>query len=423
MKKLLLTVCAVLLLGGAAARAQKWDGLAQTPQMGWNAWNCFQCNIDEDRIKSIADMLVRTGLADAGYVYLNLDDGWHGQRDSLGFIHEDPAKFPSGLKALADYVHGKGLKLGIYSDAGRKTCAGYPGSFGHEYQDAISYASWGIDYLKYDWCRSENINPKGAYALMRDALRSAGRPILFSMCEWGQSKPWEWAEEVGHSWRSTGDIGPSFEDPETQYDANGNPIWHPLGILTILDSNEPLREAAGPGHWNDPDMLEVGNGMSLAEDRAHFSLWCMMAAPLLLGNDLTRMSEETLGILTNRDVIAVDQDRLGIQGYRAKTAGGVEYWYKPLEGGDWALCLFNRGEEEATVTLNWMALETQDAFSGRRTNFAQTTCTVKDLWNSDAPVRETRVRGTGKNRKLWLPVNWTVTIPSHDVVMYRISEK
>lgn len=423
MKKTALFLVVAAVLTGLDAYAQKWDDLAQTPPMGWNAWNCFQCNINETVIKNIADKLVETGLADAGYVYLNLDDGWHGERDNLGFIHEDPAKFPSGMKALADYVHSKGLKFGIYSDAGRKTCARYPGSSGHEYQDAITYAGWDVDYLKYDWCWTNDINHIGAYTLMRDALRSAGRPILFSICEWGGRKPWEWAEEVGHCWRTTGDIGPSFLAPEDRYDENGKKLWRPLGVLEILDKNEPLREAAGPGHWNDPDMLEVGNGMSVSEDRAHFTLWCMMAAPLLLGNDLTKMSDETLAILTNRDVIALDQDRLGIQGYRARTVGTIEYWYKPLEGGDWALCLFNRGEEEATALLNWMALETSDSFSGRRTNFAAATYTVKDLWDKDAPVRDTRIRGTKKNRKLWLPNNWTVTIPSHDVVVYRISEK
>lgn len=186
--------------------AQKYENLALTPPMGWNSWNKFACNIDENLIKAIADQMVESGLRDAGYIYLNLDDCWHGERDSLGFIQADPVKFPSGIRALADYVHSKGLKIGIYSDAGRKTCGGRPGSFGHEYQDALQYARWGIDYLKYDWCDSEDINPVGAYNLMRDALRAAGRPILFSMCEWGSSKPWEWAADTGHMWRTTGDI-------------------------------------------------------------------------------------------------------------------------------------------------------------------------------------------------------------------------
>ena len=266
----------------------KWEGLADTPQMGWSSWNKFQTNIHEDLIKDIADKMVEYGLVDAGYVYLNLDDGWHGERDAQGFIHEDPEKFPSGMKALADYLHARGLKLGIYSDAGTNTCACYAGSLGHEYQDAFMYAHWGVDYLKYDWCYTNNINPKGAYALMRNALRAAGRPILFSMCEWGSSKPWEWAADVGHSWRTTGDIGISFMPIPLRHGPDGRPLWKALGVMEIVEMNEPLRQYAGPGHWNDPDMLEVGNGMSVSEDRAHFTLWCMMAAPLILGNDITK---------------------------------------------------------------------------------------------------------------------------------------
>ena len=286
----------------------KWEGLAETPQMGWNSWNKFATDIHEDLIKATADKMVELGLVDAGYVYLNLDDGWHGERDEQGFIHEDPVKFPSGIKALADYVHARGIKLGIYSDAGTNTCACYAGSNGHEYQDAFTYASWGIDYLKYDWCYTQDLNPKGAYTTMRSALKRAGRPILFSMCEWGTSKPWEWAADVSHSWRTTGDIGAHFLADPITYDENGRPRWRSLGVLEIIELNEPLRAYAGPGHWNDPDMLEVGNGLSDAENRAHFTMWCMMAAPLILGNDLTDMSAETLAVITNRDVIAIDQD-------------------------------------------------------------------------------------------------------------------
>ena len=223
-----------------ASFAQKFEGLAQTPPMGWNSWNKFACNIDENIIKGVADAMVETGLRDAGYVYLNLDDCWHGERDSLGFIQADPVKFPSGIKALADYVHSKGLKIGIYSDAGRKTCGGRPGSFGHEYQDALQYAKWGIDYLKYDWCETYDINPVGAYNLMRDALRAAGRPILFSMCEWGSSKPWEWAAETGHMWRTTGDIFNCFDCVDQ------HPGFASYGVLQILDMQNGLRKYAGP---------------------------------------------------------------------------------------------------------------------------------------------------------------------------------
>ena len=399
----------------------KWEGLADTPQMGWSSWNKFQTEINEKLIKDIADKMVELGLVDAGYVYLNLDDGWHGERDAQGFVHEDMEKFPSGMKALADYLHAKGLKLGIYSDAGTNTCACYTGSLGHEYQDAIVYANWGVDYLKYDWCYTNNINPKGAYTLMRNALRAAGRPIFFSMCEWGSNKPWEWAADVGHSWRTTGDIGVVFLPVPPKYDENGRRMWAPLSVMGIADINEPLRQYAGPGHWNDPDMLEVGNGMTVAEDRTHFTLWCMMAAPLILGNDITNMTPETLAIITNREVIAIDQDPLGVQGLRLKKEGDLQYWFKPLEGGDWAFCVVNIGEEAATVQLDWTSLEVDDELSGRKTDFGTVNYRVKDLWNASAKPFNTLVKGKGKLRKQLVQNPVTAVVASHDVVLYRLS--
>ncbi len=399
----------------------KWEGLADTPQMGWSSWNKFQTEINETLIRDIADKMVELGLVEAGYVYLNLDDGWHGERDEQGFVHEDKEKFPSGMKALADYLHSKGLKLGIYSDAGTNTCACYTGSLGHEYQDAFTYARWGVDYLKYDWCYTSNINPKGAYALMRDALRWAGRPIFFSMCEWGQSKPWEWAEEVGHSWRTTGDIGVGFLPISQRYDEEGNPVWTPLGVMAIVDMNEPLRQYAGPGHWNDPDMLEVGNGMTAAEDRAHFTLWCMMAAPLILGNDLTDMTPETLATITNKEVIAVDQDPLGIQGLRLKKEGDLQYWFKPLAGGDWAFCVLNVGDAPVTVTLDWSSLEVNDELSGRSTDFATVNYRVEDLWNASVKPFTTLVKGKGRSGGRLIPKRASVVVGSHDVVLYRLT--
>ena len=399
----------------------KWEGLADTPQMGWSSWNKFQTEINEKLIKDIADKMVELGLVDAGYVYLNLDDGWHGERDAQGFVHEDMEKFPSGMKALADYLHAKGLKLGIYSDAGTNTCACYTGSLGHEYQDAIVYANWGVDYLKYDWCFTNNINPKGAYTLMRNALRAAGRPIFFSMCEWGSNKPWEWAADVGHSWRTTGDIGVVFLPVPPKYDENGRRMWAPLSVMGIADINEPLRQYAGPGHWNDPDMLEVGNGMTVAEDRTHFTLWCMMAAPLILGNDITNMTPETLAIITNREVIAIDQDPLGVQGLRLKKEGDLQYWFKPLEGGDWAFCVVNIGEEAATVQLDWASLEVDDELSGRKTDFGTVNYRVKDLWNASAKPFNTLVKGKGKLRKQLVQNPVTAVVASHDVVLYRLS--
>ena len=426
----LIFAAAVMLLAVQVVPAQertpekplpKWEGLADTPQMGWSSWNKFQTNITEDLIKDIADKMVELGLVDAGYVYLNLDDGWHGERDEQGFIHEDREKFPSGMKALADYLHSKGLKLGIYSDAGTNTCACYAGSLGHEYQDAFMYAQWGVDYLKYDWCYTNNINPKGAYTLMRNALRKAGRPILFSMCEWGSSKPWEWAAEVGHSWRTTGDIGVSFLPIPQRYDENGRRLWKALGVMEIVEMNERLRQYAGPGHWNDPDMLEVGNGMSVSEDRAHFTLWCMMAAPLILGNDITDMTPEVLSIITNKDIIAIDQDPLGIQGLRLKKEGDLQWWFKPLSDGDWAFCILNIGEQPQEVALDWKALDFEDGLSGRSTDFTKVNYTVKDLWNASAKPFTTLVKGKGKLRGQMVQADRTVTVGSHDVVTFRLS--
>ena len=405
MRKTIIAALAAAILLPCAAFAQKAEGLAATPQMGWNSWNKFGVNINEDLIKATADKMVELGLVDAGYIYLNLDDGWHGERDEQGFIQVNPEKFPSGMKALADYVHSKGMKLGIYSDAGPKTCAMCEGSLGHEYQDAYTYAQWGIDYLKYDWCHTADINPKGAYKLMSNALKATGRPIWFSMCEWGTNKPWEWAADIAHSWRTTGDIWPYFDTIPAEFDGQ----WHGEPIMTLLDLNEPLRAYAGPGHWNDPDMLEVGNGsLTMAENRAHFTLWCMMAAPLLLGNDLTTMSDEVLQIFINKDVIAIDQDPLGIQGLRLKSENGIEYWFKPLQGGDWAFCLFNRGAEDAVVNLDWNSLVFTDDLSGLTFNPAG--CKAYNLWNKKAKAR--KAKGVQK-----------ISIPTHDVVLYRVSSK
>ena len=413
-----------------SADLPKWEGVADTPQMGWSSWNCFMTEINEDLIKATADAMVELGLVDAGYVYLNLDDGWHGERNESGFVLEDREKFPSGMKALADYLHARGLKLGIYSDAGDFTCACYTGSRGHEYQDAITYAHWGVDYLKYDWCFTTNVNAKGAYTLMRNALRKAGRPILFSICEWGVNKPWEWAQDVGHSWRTTGDIGPAFAPVPVSYDEQGRRKWKPMSVLEIIDINEPLRQYAGPGHWNDPDMLEVGNSatvdgifydMTDSEDRAHFTMWCMMAAPLILGNDLTKITPETLAIITNKEMIAVDQDPLGIQGLRLKNEDGVQYWFKPLADGAWAFCVMNTREEDVTLTLDWSTLEVNDALSKRRTAFGSTNYSVQDLWHPEAAAIPTLVKGKGILKNQFVINTRQVTVPTHDVVAYRLT--
>eukprot|EP01113_Clastostelium_recurvatum_P034661 TRINITY_DN472_c0_g1_i2.p1 TRINITY_DN472_c0_g1~~TRINITY_DN472_c0_g1_i2.p1 ORF type:complete len:582 (-),score=120.82 TRINITY_DN472_c0_g1_i2:118-1863(-) len=274
------------------------NGLARTPQMGFNTWNHFGCHINESIIRQTADAIVATGLAQAGYVYVNLDDCWQTARDATGRIIADPVAFPSGIAALASYVHSKGLKFGLYSDAGERTCDGRPGSLGHEKMDAQTYAEWQVDYLKYDNCYDDGTPPEKRYPPMRDALNATGRHIFFSMCEWGVDNPASWAGEVGNSWRTTADISD-----------NWNSMISNLGI------NSRLYPSAGPGGWNDPDMLEVGNGgMTTTEYEAHFSLWAISKAPLIIGCDVTKMSNDTFRILTNKEVIAVNQDKLGVQG-------------------------------------------------------------------------------------------------------------
>ena len=293
--------------------AQKFADLAPMPPMGWNSWNKFACDgINEKVIREVADAMVSSGMREAGYQYIVIDDCWQVARDSAGNIIADPVKFPGGIRALADYVHSKGLLFGIYTCAGSKTCAGRPASLGYEYQDARQYAAWGVDFLKEDWCNTTTQNAPASYTLMRDALRKAGRPIVFSLCEWGSNKPWLWAKDVGQLWRTTGDISDKWS-----YTEPGDTAARSGSVLGNLDLEDGLEKYAGPGHWNDPDMLEVGNGgLTEDEERAHFSLWCMLAAPLLAGNDLRNMTPATKAILTNRAVIGIDQDPLGQQGYR-----------------------------------------------------------------------------------------------------------
>jgi alpha-galactosidase len=367
------------------------NGLAQTPPMGWNSWNKFACNVTEQTLRDTADAMVATGMKDAGYEFLVVDDCWHGPRDANGFITADPVKFPSGIKAIADYVHSKGLKFGIYSDAGRSTCGGRPGSQGHEYQDALTYARWGVDYLKYDWCDTGTRNAEEAYAVMSDALRSTGRPIVFSLCEWGTNKPWLWAQNTGNLWRTTGDIWDSFDKQDEKHN------WA-LNVLKIVDLNEPLWPFAGPGHWNDPDMLEVGNGgMTPAEYRSHFSLWAIMAAPLMAGNDIAKMDESTRSILLNKDVIAIDQDRLGVQGRRVAKNGDSEVWVKPLGGGGRAILLFNRGPIPKTFGVDNDMLGYAPNMRGK----------LRDLWAH-------RDVGSWKG-------SYTATVEPHGVVMLRLN--
>jgi alpha-galactosidase len=377
-----------------AAMAQ--SPVAQTPPMGWNSWNYFAGKVDDKGVRAAADQIVSTGMKDAGYIYVNIDDTWEGDRDADGVIHSN-AKFPD-MKALADYVHSKGLKIGIYSSPGPKTCAGYAASYGHEEQDAKTYAEWGFDYLKYDLCsfigdvmEKQAPNDKAAqmrlmiaaYDKMSKALKATGRPIVLSLCQYGWDSVWEWAPELGGNlWRTTGDVQARWQS-----------------IYDIASEQSGLEKYAGPGHWNDPDMLEVGNGrLSMAENRTHFSWWALLAAPLLAGNDLPNMKPEIKAILTNKDVIAIDQDSLGRQGYRAYSDGEVEVWARQLQGGAMAIAVINVGSDRYSthpfrLDLGKLRLGSQQE--------------GKDLW-------------TGKT--VTLTQNEPIELGSHDILLVRIPQ-
>src|SRR5437763_83744 len=333
-----------------------YNGLAKTPPMGWNSWNKFAGRVDDAAVRSMADAMATNGMKDAGYQYINIDDTWEASRDGQENITTNK-KFPD-MKALADYIHSKGLKIGIYSSPGPNTCAGYEGSYGHEEQDARTYAAWGIDYLKYDWCGARNIykdeEMQAAYQVMGDALRRTGRAIVFSLCQYGRQEVWKWGPEVGgNAWRTTGDIRDSWES-----------------MSRIGFNQDEISPFAKPGHWNDPDMLEVGNGgMTEIEYRTHMSLWAILAAPLLAGNDLRNMTPTILEILTNREVIAVNQDKDGKQGRRIAKSGDQEVWAKPLFDGGLAIGLFNRGDAPAKITVKWSDLGLKSA-----------PVRIRDLW-------------------------------------------
>ncbi|WP_330284471.1 NPCBM/NEW2 domain-containing protein [Streptomyces sp. NBC_00588] len=361
------------------------DGLALTPPMGFNNWNSTNCRAEfnESMVKGIADLFVEKGLKDAGYQYVNLDDCWAlPERDADGKLVPDPVRFPNGIKAVADYVHSKGLKLGIYTSAGTKTCnsAGFPGALGHEYSDAQQFADWGVDYLKYDNCNNQGVDAKLRYTTMRDALKATGRPIVYSICEWGENKPWQWAADVGHLWRTTGDISDNWGS-----------------MLGILKQNLPLAEYAGPGHWNDPDMLEVGNGgMTDTEYRTHFSMWSVMAAPLLIGSDLRTASQETFDILDNKEVIAVDQDPLGKQGAVVSSEGGRWVVSKEMKDGSRAVALFNESGTAQRIATTAAAVGLPQASA----------YTLRDLWQH----KSYNTAGT-----------ISATVPAHGTVLVRVA--
>jgi alpha-galactosidase len=362
--------------------------LAATPPMGWNSWNLFAGRVNDADVRAAADAMVSSGMKDAGYIYVNIDDTWQGERDAQGNIHAN-SKFPD-MKALADYVHFKGLKIGIYSGPGEQTCAKYAGSLGHEAQDAKTYADWGFDYLKYDLCSfRQNMDQeapndpakaaqmmKDAYEKMHKALLATGRPIVYSFCQYGWDAVWEWGPSLGANlWRTTGDI---------------NPTWDRMTLIGF--SQAGLAKYAGPGHWNDPDMLEVGNGkLTLDENRTHMSLWALLASPLLAGNDLSKMKPETAQILTNREVIAIDQDSLGKQGDRVSEVGPVEIWAKPLKGGAKAIGLFNRDDTALPITLK---LSDVGFTAGAK---------ARDVWQA---------KDLGK-----LQGTYTATVPRHGVAL------
>jgi alpha-galactosidase len=387
-------ICFVLaaswLFSAHRAPAQQ-DNLAARPPMGWNSWNHFANKVDDASVRAQAEAMVSSGMRDAGYTYINIDDTWEGGRDATGNIQTN-SKFPD-MKALADFVHGKGLKLGIYSSPGAQTCAKFEGSLGHEVQDAQTYAAWGIDYLKYDLCGLNAVmrtapTPEAAhkimvdaYIKMRDALRGTGRPIVYSLCQYGNDAVWEWGASVGGNlWRTTGDITDKY-----------------ARMAEIGFGQAGLARFAGPGHWNDPDMLEVGNGgMTADEYKTHMSLWAILAAPLLAGNDLSTMTPETVALLTNRDVIAVDQDAAGKQGDRVSAEGPIEVWVRPLADGSKAVGIFNRHPQALTTQVDFSSLGLGHAVK------------AKDLW-------------LGKDLgSIGSP--YTVKIPAHGVLLLRVTQ-
>jgi len=388
MKKMLL-VMTVLMISPVLGRALD-NGLARTPPMGWNSWNKFACKgLNEIVIHQTADAMAANGMKDAGYQYVILDDCWQGERDAQGNIQPDAQRFPSGMKALGDYIHSKGLKFGIYSDAGTMTCAKRLGSMGHEYQDAKQYANWGVDYLKEDWCNTlPGQSSESSYALMRNALAASGRPIVFSICEWGSTKPWLWAGPIGNLWRATGDIQDCWDCKKK---------WGGNGVVQILDQMNGLESYAGPGHWNDPDMLEVGNGgMTKEEYRTHFSMWAMFSAPLLAGNDIANMTPDTKEILLNKEVIAIDQDSLGQQGRRVKKTGDLEIWSKQLHDGGRAVALVNLGATSGKIPVAWTDIGYPDSLSA----------SVRNLWTGQDLPKQTG--------------SFSAEVPSHGVVMVTI---
>lgn len=384
----------VFVLAAGSLPVQAAQAAPALPQMGFNNWNSTHCRdeFNEAMIRGIADKFISLGLRDAGYTYVNIDDCWaYWQRDKDGHLRANPKRFPSGIKALADYIHQHGLKFGLYSSAGTSTCEplqenrGFPGGLGHEKEDAATFASWGVDYLKYDNCNNQKVDARQRYTAMAKALRASGRQIFYSVCEWGENKPWLWAGKPpvdAGSWRTTGDIRDDY-----------------ASMLKIFKQNVVLDRYASPGHWNDPDMLEVGNGgMTDTEYRSHFSLWSIMAAPLLIGTDLRTIKPDALQILLNKDVIAVDQDPLGVQGRQVRDADGIHVIVKPLKDGSRAVVVFNENDaaRPVAVAASEIGLKPDMQYE------------LRDLW------AHTQANGDGSIK---------VELPAHATAMYRISRR
>jgi len=403
-------LCSLLAKGPESSQPSAEFPLALTPPMGWSSWNTFGKEINEEMVRQVADTLVSSGMKDAGYTYVNVDDGWQlGTRDAEGNLQFDPRKFPNGMKALGDYIHSKGLKFGIYTSAGVKTCMRFEGSYGYEEQDVQRFASWGVDFVKVDWCctRADYLSDKERkcprendqdygktgqkelYWRWHLAVSHARRPIVLSICEWGLGKPWLWGAETGNMWRTTMDILPCRACKKS---------WWGLGWQPILDQQVGLERYSSRGHWNDPDMLVVGvKGLSVLDGRAHFSFWCLLAAPLIAGNDPRAMSSQTRAILTNPEVIAVNQDPLGVQGKRIRTDGATEIWTRPLSNQALAVILFNRSDEPRTIRVSY-----SDLAANVRSEYE-----IRDLWE-----RKDIGLFSGK---------YVNTIPPHDVVMLKMT--
>lgn len=369
--------------------------LAPTPPMGWNSWNCLKGNVNQQAVMDIADAMVKLGLKDLGYEYVVLDDLWHGGRDADGRLFPHPERFPLGMKALADHIHALGLKFGIYSCAGEQTCARQPGSHRHEQIDAETFASWDVDFLKYDYCFAPDDLDAAIrrYTAMGKALQATGRPIMFSFCEWGPRSPWLWARKAGgHLWRVSFDVVDKWSSPRNNSNA--------LGILTALDRMEGLENHAGPGGWNDPDMLIVGlhgkgamegGGCTMTEYRTQFAMWCMLAAPLMLGCDLRNLAKEDLELISNRDLIGLDQDPLGKQAFRVQRDGCGEVWLKPLQGGKAAVAFLNRAEHPHTLSATWKTLGLENRPAAVRDLWDQRELAVGDALSVELLPHETKV--------------------------------